>query len=37
MAKEHYDLPVDQYLSVAITALQSLDETGELDTDAPPA
>ncbi|WP_136590814.1 RPA family protein [Salinigranum halophilum] len=37
MAKEHYDLPVDQYRSEAITALQSLDETGELDTDAPPA
>jgi RPA family protein len=39
MARERYDLPVDQYREEAIGALQSLDETGELDadTDAPTA
>ena len=38
MAKERYDLPVDQYREEAIAALQSLDETGELDPeDAPTA
>jgi RPA family protein len=34
MAKEHYGASVDRYREEAITALSSLDETGELDTDA---
>jgi hypothetical protein len=37
MAEERYDLPADQYREEAIAALQSLDETGELDTDTPTA
>jgi hypothetical protein len=38
MAKERYDLPVEQYREEAVAALQSLDETGELDAeDAPTA
>ncbi|AUV80411.1 DNA-binding protein [Salinigranum rubrum] len=37
MAKEHYGASVDRYREEAITALSSLDETGELDTDAPTA
>ncbi len=37
MAKEHYGDAVDRYREEAITALDSLDETGELDTDAPTA
>ncbi|WP_372912827.1 DNA-binding protein, partial [Salinigranum sp.] len=37
MAREHYGDAVDQYREEAVTALSSLDETGELDTDAPTA
>jgi hypothetical protein len=37
MASEHYGDAVDRYHEEAVTALSSLDETGELDTDAPTA
>jgi hypothetical protein len=37
MASEHYGDAVGQYREEAVTALSSLDETGELDTDAPTA
>ncbi|MFB6103207.1 MAG: RPA family protein [Haloplanus sp.] len=33
MAREQYDLPVDDYREMALTALESLDETDELGAD----
>jgi RPA family protein len=34
MAKEQYDLPVDQYKQATLAALESLDESDELEAEA---